>query len=70
MRIVNILSRLLRRRPAPVFRIGDLVRYDRRAMTIADIAGNRAQLVWHEGDGSLRTCGFKPLYKLKVWTDE
>ena len=70
MRIANILRRLFRRQPARTFRVGDLVRYDRRAMAIADIAGNRAQLVWHEGDGSLRTCGFKPISKLKVWSDD
>ena len=69
MRVANIFRRFFRRQPAPVFRIGDLVRYDRRAMAIADIAGKRAQLVWHEDDGSLRTCGFKPISKLKVWSD-
>ena len=68
--MIRRLLQMFHRRSARTFRVGDLVRYDRRAMAIADIAGKRAQLVWHEGDGSLRTCGFKPLSKLKVWSDD
>lgn len=59
------LRRLFRRRPVPVFRVGDLVRYRGRAMAVSRMTGDAAELVWYDHHRVLHTAGWIPTEKLR-----
>lgn len=63
--MMSLLRKLLRRRTAPTFRVGELVHYANRVMAVSRIADGEAELIWLDEQHQLHTAGWVPSSKLR-----